>query len=213
MHSHTAPSDSDLQAVALTGRTLGALFYYEPDRPETSDLINVLRDSRWVYEWPCGEPEALQQSALLMQSGLTEPQDEPLEESYQRLFIGPNPLLAPPWGSVYLDHEKVIFGESTLELRRWQAESGVKVQLQQREPEDHIGLMLMQSSWLAEHEPQLLAVLLEKHLLPWSSRYLSLLVEHAQHPFYQGLAALTQTTLDDWQQRLAVIPEQRQIYS
>lgn len=212
MSSRLLPSDSDLQAIELTGRTLGALFYYEPNDSDVAGLYELLKETQWTKEWPCGQEDQLSQPAALIQSGLTESQKESLDEAYQRLFIGPNPLLAPPWGSVYLDHENVIFGESTLDLRQWQAECGIQVELQQREPEDHIGLLLMQASWLTENHPQLLASFLEQHLLPWSSRYLSLLAEHAGHPFYQGLALLTQVTLRDWQTRLAVTPADKQIY-
>lgn len=212
MSSQLISSDIDRQIVALTGRTLGALFYYGPDQASVQDLYLLLQDSAWSKEWPCGQPDELSQIAALMQKGLAQKDGETLNEVYQRLFVGPNSLQAPPWGSVYLDHENVIFGESTVALRQWQQDLGIEVLLQQREPEDHIGLLLMHSSWLAENEPEQLSILLEKHVLTWSSRYLSLLKEHAHHSFFQALAQLTQITLDDWQQRLSVTPEKKQIF-
>lgn len=58
--------------------------------------------------------------------------------------------------------------------------------MQQDEPEDHLGLLLLLMAWLAENEhcterEQLLAW----HLFPWSSRPPNMLVEKVDHPFYQ----------------------------
>ncbi|PAD62443.1 hypothetical protein CHH79_17835 [Bacillus siamensis] len=36
-------------------------------------------------------------------------------EDYTRLFIGPNSLHAPLWGSVYLDRKHSLFEEQTLQ--------------------------------------------------------------------------------------------------
>ena len=44
--------------------------------------------------------------------------DEDLYWEYRRLFVGPQAKVAPPWGSVYLDKDQVIFGASTMEPKR-----------------------------------------------------------------------------------------------
>ena len=137
---------------------------------------------------------------------------EKLNDDYQALFIGPNALPAPPWGSVYLDKENVLFGDSTLKLRDWMAQQQVEVTLEQQEPEDHFGLLLMMAAWLAEHQPADLPVLLAEHLLPWGYRYLALLQSDAGHPFYQGLAELTTLTLTHWQHELQVTPAVIELY-
>jgi len=211
MRSNSTSSLQDHQAIALAGKILGSLFYYEPNHAAVSMIYPIWENQDWLNEWPSGELGQLQPIAELMQQGLHF-EDESLNRAFQRLFIGPNSLKAPPWGSVYLDHENVIFGESTLELFQWQKGLGIAVELQQREPEDHIGLLLMQAAWLVENQPEQLNVLLEQHLLPWSKRYLELFVEHAAHPFYQGLGQLTQITLQDWQVRLGIEPVKKQIY-
>ena len=106
----------------------------------------------------------------------------------QRLFIGPYALPAPPWGSVWLDRESVLFGDSTLALRQWMRENQIAFEMQQNEPEDHFGTLLLLAAWLTENgreteRDQLLAW----HLLPWSTRFLSVFVENAGHPFYTAL--------------------------
>ena len=117
-------------------------------------------------------------------------------------------LLAPPWGSVYLDPECVIFGHSLLALRDFLKRHQIAFQSQQDEPEDHIGLMLMLAAYLAENRPHLLAEFLSQHLLTRAPHFLSQLANVENHPFYQGLAQLTLITLDDWKLKLNLsVPE------
>ncbi|MNE61876.1 Tat proofreading chaperone DmsD [compost metagenome] len=159
----------------------------------------TLSESEWVKEWPYGDAEQLQTAAALIATGIEDKQEESLAEAYQRLFVGPDTLPAPLWGSVYLDKENVLFGNSTLRLRRWLRSNGIDAQHDRNEPEDHIGTLLMMVAWLAEErQGGLVEQLLTKHLLPWAPRYLELLQANAQHPFYQGLAQLAQITLSAW---------------
>ncbi|MCB5309480.1 Tat proofreading chaperone DmsD [Yersinia massiliensis] len=202
-------TDFNYQQIALTGRVLGALFYCEPDSPACSEIVAQLQAGAWISEWPYGlETELMPIAARLAQVS----PEETLEAAWQRLFIGPYALPAPPWGSVYLDKENVLFGDSTVKLRDWMAQQQVEVTLAQQEPEDHIGLLLMMAAWLAEHQPADLPVLLADHLLPWGYRYLALLQADANHPFYQGLAALTTLTLTHWQHQLQVTPTVVELY-
>ena len=114
--------------------------------------------------------------------------------------MGPGRLPAPPWGSVYTDHDCVIFGESTLALRAWMRARGIQRLGDERTPEDHIGLMLALLSFLAAERPELVDEYLRDHLLTWAPHYLEGLAEAADHPFYRGLARLTRATLLGMQQ-------------
>ncbi|EQC1426248.1 Tat proofreading chaperone DmsD, partial [Enterobacter hormaechei] len=141
------------------------------------------------------------------------PSDEALKDAWQRLFIGPYALPAPPWGSVWLDRESVLFGDSTLALRQWMRENHIAFEMQQNEPEDHFGTLLMLAAWLAENgreteRDQLLAW----HLLPWSTRFLSVFVENAAHPFYTALGKLAQLTLAEWQSTLLIPIAEKTLY-
>ncbi|AOV96560.1 DMSO reductase maturation protein DsmD [Edwardsiella hoshinae] len=201
-------SPQQLQDMALTARALGALLYSAPESKQAAPLVAVLRQPQEVRRWPYGTPAQREHCATL----LAAPADESLAEAHQRLFIGPHALAAPPWGSVYLDRESVLFGDSTLALRQWMRAQGIDWQSDSREPEDHIGLLLLLVAWLAEGQPQLLAPLLQQHLLPWSGRYLTLLSQAADHPFYQGVAALSALTLHAWQRQLALADVDVKLY-
>src|SRR5688572_28521530 len=187
------------ESISLTGKVLGAMLFYPPSSPEVSVLITLLESSVWTESWPCASDEAKTQAGETF-SQITAA-SESLDDAYQRLFIGPYSLPAPPWASVYLDKESVLFGDSTLALRQWMRENGIEPHLEQAEPEDHIGLLLMMSAWLAENSPSLLDEFLTEHLFPWAGRYFELLRQKAEHPFYLGVAVLAESTLQGWKQQ------------
>jgi len=144
-----------------------------------------------------------QPSLTLMQKGLINGhKDDEVVWEYRRLFIGPFPKPAPPWGSVYTDHEGVIFGETALALRRWLREHAIERESDIDTPDDHIGLMLVLMAWLAEHRPDLLEEFLREHFLTWSSHFLDQLINAAEQPFYKGLAQLTKDSLEGLQESM-----------
>ncbi|NUU67894.1 Tat proofreading chaperone DmsD [Enterobacteriaceae bacterium BIT-l23] len=190
-----------LNAIALSGRVLGALFYYEPRSDAAAMLTQMLQTPGWENEWPLSQPVPSAIPAMMAGNR----QDETLEQAHQRLFVGPWALPAPPWGSVWLDRENVLFGDSTLALRQWMQSRGVAHHSVQNEPEDQFGTLLMLAAWLADAgQQQALDELLAWHLLPWAPRFLACFVENAAHPFWQGLGELAQLTLADWRSGLPI---------
>ncbi|HFD7679552.1 TPA: voltage-gated ClC-type chloride channel ClcB [Klebsiella variicola] len=174
-------------AVALSARTLGALFSYAPNSAHIAPLVAAFQDGSWQQQWPFPVTAPLA-------SAFAASTEESLPEAWQRLFIGPWALPAPPWGSVWLDKESVLFGDSTLALREWMRTNGIALDAERNEPEDHFGTLLLLAAWLCETEKDaLFAQLLAWHLLPWSGRFLSVFVDHAAHPFYQALGQLAQS--------------------
>ncbi|MFC1866443.1 molecular chaperone, partial [Chloroflexota bacterium] len=57
---------------------------------------------------------------------------------YTKLFVGPYGLLAPPYGSLYLDASDRIMGDSTMDVRNRYAEEGLDICL--KEAPDHIAI-------------------------------------------------------------------------
>ena len=156
-------------------------------------------------EWPFVDEAEARCDLDLMRSGLAEGIDaDGLVWEYRRLFIGPAPKPAPPWGSVYTDRECVVFGATTLELRAWMRSHGIARQADDKTPEDHMGLMLVLMAWIARNQPQDLGEFLRLHLLTWSSHFLDQLIEAAGQPFYEGLARLTKASLEGIQAELGL---------
>ena len=196
----------DRDAVALSARTLGALFSFAPDSEQAAPLVAALRDGSWRSQWPYAVTDGL--AALFARED-----DEPLPEAWQRLFIGPWALPAPPWGSVWLDKESVLFGDSTLALRQWMRENNIAFDSRQNEPEDHFGALLLLAAWLAEEgNSDACERLLAWHLLPWAGRFLTVFTNEAQHPFWCSVGKLAQLTLASWQSRLLIPVAQKPLF-
>lgn len=66
--------------------------------------------------------------------------------SFHRLFVGPQHLPCPPWGSVYLDGGR-LFGPSSQQVARQFATHGFALSGSSNEPSDHIAYEL---AFLAE---------------------------------------------------------------
>ena len=193
-------SDIMMDGIAFVGETLAPFYLQDPRTGDASPAFQAMASldaAAAADEWPFGEHEAVREALDLMVGGLAGGVDaDDLVWEYRRLFVGPAVKPAPPWGSVYTDRECVVFGASTLELRRWMREQGIERTTDDRTPEDHIGLMLALMAWIARNRPEALVEYLRSHLLTWSSHFLEELADAAEHPFYQGLARLTETSLE-----------------
>ncbi|BFU61140.1 MULTISPECIES: Tat proofreading chaperone DmsD [Rodentibacter] len=196
-----------LDQISLYGRLLGAAFYYEPEDIRFVGILDFFRQPNWTYDWEMAfDAKICEKATAFITQGLS----QDLSEQYQRLFIGPNELPAPPWGSVYLDPECVIFGNSLLALRDFLRRHQIIFQAQQDEPEDHIGLMFMLAAYLAENRPHLVIEFLCDHFLTWALHFLAQLNQAENVPFYQGLAILAEHTLQRWKTDLQIdVPKVR----
>jgi TorA maturation chaperone TorD len=73
-----------------------------------------------------------------------------LSAEYTQVLVGPNKLPAPPWESVYVTGERVIFQRSTLKIRNFYRSQGFIPQLYPKVADDHIALELDFLRLLAE---------------------------------------------------------------
>ena len=197
-----------LEGIAFVGETLGPFFLQDPKTGEAGAAFQALAAldvDAAAAEWPFADEAEARACLALMKEGLAHGiEDDDLVWEYRRLFVGPAPKPAPPWGSVYTDRECVVFGESTLALRAWMRAQGIARLVDDKTPEDHIGLMLVLMAWIARNRPEVLDDFLRLHLLPWSSHFLDELAEAAEQPFYEGLARLAKASLEGIQSERAL---------
>ena len=121
---------AELEAVSFVGETLAPFFLQDP-RTGTAgaafQAVAQLRAQEAADAWPFADGAEARHALSLMVNGLADGIDaDDLVWEYRRLFVGPAPKPAPPWGSVYTDRECVVFGEGTLELRAWMRAHGVR---------------------------------------------------------------------------------------
>lgn len=78
-------------------------------------------------------------------------QESPLEfhaVEHSRLFLGPFKLIAPPYGSVWLDSTKTVMGESTARVTAYYQEFGLQLADDFPELADHLAVELEFLSYL-----------------------------------------------------------------
>lgn len=124
---------------------------------------------------------------------------EELTVDYAKLFVGPFDLLAPPYGSIYIDGQRRVMGESTIEALQAYQEAGLKLSDEFKQPPDHIITELefiyyLISKYLETKDNQWLTMkdaFNYKYLKPWITEFTNRIQGYAQSPFYKGLGKLT----------------------
>jgi TorA maturation chaperone TorD len=140
------------------------------------------------------------------------PQTDKTGRDYMRLFIGPGRPLAPPWESMFLSDDALLFQVETLEVRSWYRAYGLESKRFHHEPDDHMALELEFVSFLTDSAAQQLqendcaaaeALLearfgfLSEHLLRWCYDWCRAVNENAEDLFYQGMAKLVAGVLKE----------------
>ncbi len=117
-------------------RILGAFFYYPPQSDTLRNVYSVLGELTQLCTW-----DNQRKFRLFVLLSQTQPDD--ISYDYSILFEGQGSMPAPPWGSVYLEHDNTVMGESTAAYRDFLQAKGLVTDTGIREPEDQFGLMMM----------------------------------------------------------------------
>ncbi|PMO39100.1 dimethylsulfoxide reductase [Vibrio splendidus] len=158
-----------------THKLLGSLFYQATSKEQLITIVEALVESKVLSE------ECLQ--------ALRSEDEDALSAESSRLFEGVGDMPAPPWGSVYLDKDRVVFGASTVKYRQFLELNQIELDTGLREPEDQFGLMLFAHAYLLENNNiDSACELLGSHLLTWSSVYLEKLNTASELSFYKKLS-------------------------
>ncbi len=136
---------------------------------------------------------------------------EALEVEHARLFIGPFHLVAPPYGSFYLDDARTVMGESTVRVADFYHSCGLRLADDFAELPDHVAVELEFMSYLAHRQREaatsgdldrahrmleLQREFLATHLLPWLIPFTSSIIDDGESPFYQAVARCTAAFLN-----------------
>ncbi len=194
-----------LVAQGLAFGFLNRAFY----EPPSAEFINRLAADDLFADWPLSSNrEEMHMGLHLLRkfcSSWQETELPALRSDYGRLFIGPGPLLAPPWESVYLSDEHLLFEAQTLEVREMYRRFGLQAPKLNVEPDDHLGLEMAFMVHLChealaalEHQQedrlhkamQAQRDFMEKHLLRWAPDCLWRVIRQACTDYYRGVAYL-----------------------
>lgn len=129
-----------------------------------------------------------------------------LAVEHARLFIGPFQLVAPPYGSIYLDEAKTVMGDSTARVAAFYNTCGLQLADDFHELPDHFAVELEFMSYLAFKQREaevsgdkdemtrvvsLQREFLDRFLMPWLEPFTSAIITDGEAPFYQALARCT----------------------
>ena len=173
-----------------------AACFYEPEKDlfVEENLCQNLQDL--LDGWASGAAKAASDMGLAL---LTTEQVQ-LSLAHAELFIGPFELIAPPYGSVYLEKNRQIMGDTTMGVLKSYQEAGLSVD--EKEPPDHIAIELEFMSFLSTREAEARAQgdasgaekFFEKqkdfyhNYLRWVPNFCEAIKKGTKSPFYQSLA-------------------------
>ena len=128
---------------------------------------------------------------------------ESLKIDYAQLFVGPFKLLAPPYGSFYLENNRIM-GDSTVDVRKLYEEEELDIVI--KDAPDHIAMELEFMYYLVAKQTQATnkenlqdiqlcqqkqKAFLNFHLARWVPEFAENVQKNAQTKFYKKLAGLT----------------------
>ena len=128
---------------------------------------------------------------------------EGLKASYRALFYAMDSSSVVAWESPYLDENGMLFQESTLDVREFYHQAGLKLQAEKQFPDDHIAAMmdflarLSSTSYerfadgLDKEVAELLKTqrtFIDKHLLHWLPKFSEQVTENDKQGLYAAFA-------------------------
>jgi putative dimethyl sulfoxide reductase chaperone len=211
-------SPDELQAVALALKLEAAAFYMPPGEP----FLASLDGGELFADWPLApDTPATQRGLQLLRSVVANVPPAvllpELRSDYTALFIGLEQVDAPPWESVYLSRDHLLFDEQTLAVRDSYARFGLQIPNIDREPDDHIGFELLFLSHLVQQAAQalensdaagaeyLLAAagqFLAAHPQQWAQLFVERIDRYARTDYYRGFGYLLLGSLEALSTRL-----------
>jgi len=138
-----------------------------------------------------------------MEKSFSKYSEKELNVDYAKLFVGPNDLLAPPYGSVYLDGSRRVMGDSTMEIIKLYEEQGLVMDGDFKNLPDHITVELEFVYYLIFKEIEALEksdiagaiafinqqkLFLDRFLKRWIEPFCDKMREGASSGFYRALA-------------------------
>jgi TorA maturation chaperone TorD len=196
----------ELEYLRLDAYRLLADGYHRPEQ----SLLDNLGKLATCMERVCSDAG---QHIKSIQAGISGMERmEMLDVDYARLFVGPFNLLAPPYGSVYLEGERQVMGASTADVQMRYRAAGLDVDTGFKDAPDHIAAELEFMHFLIfkameaadkgddDHVVANLTnqqAFLEIHLGAWIHEFAGKVVDNAATSFYRNLARATETFVRD----------------
>jgi putative dimethyl sulfoxide reductase chaperone len=172
-----------------------AVLFYEPKEifaTEAEDLFTSYAPVAAAYD------SGLQHLFERLQTVYQHSDLTSLQVDYAALFVGPYELLASPFGSIQLEKDHQLLGETTVMVQQLYQQAGLQVDQEANMVPDHIAVELEFLHYLftkrAGADDQKLENCLDSFLSycfrPFAQRLAEKIITHAQTEFYQILGKM-----------------------
>lgn len=184
---------------------LSEVFLNEPDE----DFIHQMTVQKLYFSFPYESEDAVLQKGLNLLRNFSlqweKIQIHSLRDEYFRMFHGTEKMLVPPYESVYLSREHLMFEKETLQIRKFYSAYGLRIDKLNIIPDDHIGYELLFIAYLAKLAVEAIQTdneedfekiksdilsFLAEHPLKWIDSFTELLNKHAQGFYFRGNSML-----------------------
>jgi len=178
-----------------------AACYYRPQKAFEDE--KVFENLIAAFQSICQEAAAY---ARALKLSFSQENEQDLLVDYAKLFVGPYELLAPPYGSVYLEKKRQVMGNSTATVQDIYKDMGLSMDADFHELPDHIAVELEFMSFLVQEEikahgrgdAEVVLNLLQKqkkflsdHLGAWVYDFSEKIQQGCGTSFYKNLALCT----------------------
>lgn len=196
---------------------LSEVFLNEPDE----DFIHQMIAQKLYFTFPVESEDAGLQEALNLLRNFSiqweKIQIHALRDEYFRLFHGTEKMLVPPYESVYLSREHLMFEKETLQVRNFYSAYGLRIDKLNIIPDDHIGYQLLFIAYLVKLAVDAIQTDNEKdfekiksdilsflsdHPLKWIDSFTELLNKHAPGFYFRGNGMLLKFLIYNAQKEL-----------
>ena len=152
-------------------------------------------------------------------SGIGEDEQQAMTREYKRLFTDVFPhVIAPPYGSFYLEKNGLVSAKATSEVLHFYHEAGFTLKEDLRDLPDHITHELEFMGILASEEGQAMGNekikleeiqmnFLSRFILPWVPTFCEKVLDHSRYPYYHHLGNLTKEFIN-FEKNYLGVPEE-----
>lgn len=204
----TESTEEYFRTFSLVLDLFSKLFLIEPNQ----EMLSTLNGSGLLNSFPLPSISEEESSTLLeIEKCINQKKSiELIKGDFLKLFIGLDNVFAPPYASVYLDKEKLLFDKSTLLARSYYTKHKIEVEEYNQIPDDHLGLLLQFisiscnriSDVIKNKNEQVfqiilkdLSFVLDKLVLSWIQLFKERIKTYSTTTYYLSIASLTENTL------------------
>lgn len=169
-----------------------------------NEILQALQE-----DFPQGMPKVKKGFAMILEAGQERQAD--MQYDFNRMFIGPDTLLAPPYESCYRNPDKTLMQAETLQVRAKYLEAGLQISKKNVEPDDFIAFELEFLLFLLSENSEKTTALAEKflneHLLVWYGDHVEAIRQNTTHPICLGMALVLEGVMEKFKATLSSKPQ------